>query len=76
VLAIVEGRLEQVPVALGARGSAEGLDAAVEVRSGLAPGAQIVRQFDARLPVGSAVKIAQAPSPAAPSTSSGQALPR
>ena len=76
VLAIVEGRLEQVGVALGARGSAEGLDAAVEVRSGLAPGAQIVRQFDARLPVGSAVKIAQAPSPAAPSTSSGQALPR
>lgn len=76
VLAIVEGRLEQVQVTPGARGSAEVLDDAIEVRSGLAPGTQVVRQFDARLPVGSAVKVAQPPSPPAPPTSSGQALSR
>ncbi|MCK6428869.1 MAG: efflux RND transporter periplasmic adaptor subunit, partial [Burkholderiaceae bacterium] len=76
VLAIVDGRLAQVPVTLGARGSAEGLDDAIEVRSGLAPGTQVVRQFDARLPVGGAVKIAQPSSPPAPPTSSGQALSR
>ena len=65
VLAIVDGRLAQLPVTLGARGRAEGLDDAIEVRSGLAPGTAVVRQFDARLPVGGAVKIA--PSPHAPS---------
>lgn len=76
VLAIVDGRLAQVPVTLGARGSAEGLDDAIEVRSGLAPGTQVVRQFDARLPVGGAVKVAQPSSPPAPPTSSGHALSR
>lgn len=64
VLAIVDGKLAQVPVAIGARGAAEGLGDAIEIRAGLAAGAQLLRQFDARLPVGSAVKIAQPPPPA------------
>jgi RND family efflux transporter MFP subunit len=76
VLAVVEGRLEKLPVTLGVRGSSETLDDAIEIRGGIAPGAQIVRQFDARLPVGGAVKVAQAPSPPVPSTGSGQALSR
>ncbi|MFN3565401.1 MAG: efflux RND transporter periplasmic adaptor subunit [Burkholderiaceae bacterium] len=65
VLAVVDGKLAQVAVTLGARGGAEGLDDAVEIRSGLAAGTQVVRQFDARLPIGGAVKVAQAPAPAA-----------
>lgn len=65
VLAVVDGRLAQVAVTVGMRGSAEGLDDAVEIRSGLAAGTQVVRQFDARLPIGGAVKIAQPPSPPA-----------
>lgn len=76
VLAVVDGRLAQVPVTLGVRGSADGLDQAIEVRGGLVPGTQVVRQFDARLPVGGAVKIAQPASPPAAPTSSGQALAR
>jgi RND family efflux transporter MFP subunit len=60
VLAVVDGKLAQMPVTLGVRGSAEGLEDAVEIRSGLAPGTQVVRQFDARLPIGGAVKVAQA----------------
>lgn len=65
VLAIVDGKLAQLPVATGARGVVEGLGDAIEIRSGLAVGTQLVRQFDARLPVGGAVKIAQPPSPPA-----------
>ncbi|MEW5878990.1 MAG: efflux RND transporter periplasmic adaptor subunit [Pseudomonadota bacterium] len=65
VLAVVDGKLAQVPVALGMRGSAAGLDDAIEIRNGLAPGTQVVRQFDARLPIGGAVKVAQAPAAAA-----------
>lgn len=64
VLAIADGRLQQVSVTLGARGRAEGLDEAIEVRSGLAAGTQVVRQFDARLPIGSAVRIAATPASA------------
>ncbi len=58
VLAVVDGRLAQVPVTPGVRGSAEGLDDAIEIRGGLASGMQVVRQFDARLPIGGAVKVA------------------
>lgn len=76
VLAIVDGRLAQMPVTLGARGSAEGLGDAIEVRSGLAPGTQLVRQFDARLPVGGAVKVGAPASPPAASTGAPQAPSR
>jgi hypothetical protein len=41
------------------RGRADGIEDAIEVRGGLAPGTQVVRQFDARLPIGATVQIAR-----------------
>jgi RND family efflux transporter MFP subunit len=53
VLAVVDGKLAQVPVQLGARSG----DAA-EIKSGLPAGVQVVRSFDTRLAVGAPVRIA------------------
>lgn len=74
VLAVVDGKLARLPVTLGARGVVEGLGDAIEIRGGLAAGTPVVRQFDARLPIGGAVKIV--PSPASPTTGPVPGAPR
>jgi hypothetical protein len=61
VLAIVDGRISEVAVVPGRRGVADAGPEMVEIRTGLAPGAQVVRQFDARLTPGSAAAIASVP---------------
>lgn len=59
LLAVIDGKLAQVPVTVGVRGRTDGIEDAIEVRGGLAPGTQVVRQFDARLPIGATVQIAR-----------------
>jgi RND family efflux transporter MFP subunit len=61
VLAITEGRISKVAVTRGRRGSADVGPDLVEVRGGLTPGAQVVRQFDARLTPGAAAAVASVP---------------
>jgi membrane fusion protein, multidrug efflux system len=62
VLAIVDGRITKVAVTPGRRGKSvdTGTDL-VEVRAGLAPGAQVIRQFDARLTPGAMAVVATVP---------------
>lgn len=61
VLALIEGRIAKVPVATGRKGEADGTRELVEVRSGLATGTQVVRQFDPRLVPGTPARIAVLP---------------
>jgi RND family efflux transporter MFP subunit len=59
ILAVIDGQLAERTVTVGARGTVDALGDAIEIRSGLTVGTPVVRQFDARLPVGSAVTVAQ-----------------
>jgi RND family efflux transporter MFP subunit len=62
VLAVVDGRIAKVQVQPGRRGN--GVDtgvALVEIRAGLAPGVQVVRQFDTRLRPGASAAVASVP---------------
>jgi membrane fusion protein (multidrug efflux system) len=61
VLAVTEGHIGKVAVKRGRHGSAEVGSDLVEVRSGLAAGVQVVRQFDARLTPGASASIAGVP---------------
>lgn len=61
VLAIVDGRISKVAVTPGRLGIADTGPEMVEIRAGLAPGVQVVRQFDARLTPGTAAAIASVP---------------
>jgi len=61
VLAIADGRIGKVAVVRGRHGSADVGADLVEVRGGLAAGAQVVRQFDARLTPGASASIASVP---------------
>jgi RND family efflux transporter MFP subunit len=61
VLAIVDGRISKIAVVPGRRGVADAGPEMIEIRTGLAPGAQVVRQFDARLTPGTAAAIASVP---------------
>ncbi len=57
VLALVDGRLARVHVETGARGAAADGTELIEVRSGLAEGQRVVRQYDARLPTGGMARV-------------------
>jgi RND family efflux transporter MFP subunit len=61
VLAIADGRIRKVEVTRGRRGSADVGPDLVEVRGGLAPGTQVVRQFDTRLTPGATAVLASVP---------------
>lgn len=61
LLAIVDGRVSKAAVTLGRHGSTDAGVELVEVRSGVAPGGQVVRQFDARITPGAAVVVASVP---------------
>jgi membrane fusion protein, multidrug efflux system len=61
LLALVDGRISKVAVKPGRHGSADGATDLVEVEGGLAAGAQVVRQFDARLIPGAPAAVTAAP---------------
>lgn len=61
VLAIVDGRISRIAVTPGRRGIADTGPEMIEIRTGLAAGAQVVRQFDARLTPGTAAASASVP---------------
>jgi RND family efflux transporter MFP subunit len=61
LLAISDGRIAKIPVTRGRRGSAEVGADLVEVRAGLAPGTQVVRQFDTKLTPGANAIIGTVP---------------
>jgi RND family efflux transporter MFP subunit len=58
VLALVDGKLVQAPVTLGARGRTDDGKDAVELRAGVLPGTQVVRVFDAKLPLNRGFRVA------------------
>jgi membrane fusion protein, multidrug efflux system len=62
VLVVANGRIDQAPVTIGRRGSVDSAGPELmEIRSGLAAGAQVVRSFDARLTPGAAAVVAGGP---------------
>lgn len=61
LLAIVDGRIRKAPVTLGRRGTTDAGVDLVEVRSGVTPGAHVVRQFDARITPGATAVVASVP---------------
>ncbi len=74
VYAIENGTLRQKPVTLGIRGD-DGTGAAVEIISGLEPGAQIVKSNFGNLQSGAGVRFAQTPNAPAPTATAAAAAP-